>query len=70
MYVQNFRSVGQKLWPLRPGHTNLHTDTAHTDRRVRQENSRGNQNTWPGSVMVRIEYRLVKQNSLVISTGL
>ena len=37
MYVQNFRSVAQKLWRLRSGHTyTVHTNI-HTYRRVKQE---------------------------------
>ena len=41
-----------------------------TDRRVKQEKPGVNQSTSPGSVLVSIQYRFVKQYSLVNNTGL
>ena len=41
----------------------------YTDSRVNKEKPGRNQNSSPGSVMVRIQYRFVKQYTLVISTG-
>ena len=49
MYVQNFRSVAQKLWPYAP---DKHTFTGNTDRTVKQEKPGANQNTSPGFVLV------------------
>ena len=47
----------------------LRTD-GQTDRRVKQEKPGVNHNMSPGSVLVSIQYGLVKPYSLVISTGL
>ena len=41
----------------------------YTDSRVNQEKLGRNRNSSPGSVIVRIQYRFVKQYSLMISTG-
>ena len=66
MYVQNFRSVAIKQWPL---HSAL---SPHIQKGETGE-------TWgkpkyvsraPGSLLVSIQYRFVKQYSLEIITGL
>ena len=58
MCVQNFRSVAQKLWPLRSGH--IYILYIHTDRRVKQEKPEANQNMSSGSVLVSVNYRFVE----------
>ena len=78
MYVQNFRSLGQKLWPLRSGHTYMHTYICtpyiHIPYTYRQKGETGETQGKPStswsSIPVSIQYRFVKWHSLVISTGL
>ena len=65
-YVRSLKNCGRYVLDL---HTPF-TKTVHSDRRVKQEKPGVNHNMSPGSVLVSIQYGLVKPYSLVISTGL